>query len=59
MPREGDFQFVDGQRYIYRESWDNGSGYMEGPGWYPHPVSQQELFQGMAEVQFIEDMEGM
>jgi hypothetical protein len=59
MPREGDFQFIDGERYIYHEAWDNGSGYEEAVGWYPCPVSQQELFQGMAEVQFIEGMEMM
>lgn len=57
MPQEGDFDFVDGQRFIYREAWDNGSGYVEAAGWHPYPVSPQEIMDGIIEAQFQEDME--
>jgi hypothetical protein len=56
---EGQIKFENNQRFIYREAWDNGSGYVEGPGWYPYPVTQQEILQGMVDVQFREDMEVM
>lgn len=59
MPREGDIQFIEGQRFIYRESWDNGSGFIEGPAWYLYPVSQQEIMQGIVDAAFQDDMEVM
>jgi hypothetical protein len=59
MPREGDIQFFEGQRFIYHEAWDNGNGYVEGPGWYLYPVSQQEIMQGIVDAAFRDDMEVM
>ena len=56
---EGQIKFENNQRFIYREAWDNGNGYVEEPGWYPYPVTQQEILQGMVDVQFREDMEVM
>ena len=57
MPREGDIQFIEGERFVYREAWDNGSGYVEGPGWYLYPVSEQELMQNIVDIAFYDDCE--
>ena len=31
--------------FIFHGAWDNGSGYVEGPGWYPHPDPNQRACQ--------------